>query len=81
MIEPGRYVLHISFENLESQRTLLKQLAEPLGVRNKFLIKGLINMLDEIEWQEKNTNTSCQDRKVTLEIERASQPAQANGSS
>lgn len=82
---PGSYKLYVDFQTLNSQRALLKQLEEPLTVRNKFLLRGIIKLLNDIEWQEANTDTSChQDKKdkvVTLEIERASQQAPAAGSS
>jgi hypothetical protein len=79
---PGSYKLYVDFQTLNSQRALLKQLEEPLTVRNKFLLRGIIKLLNDIEWQEANTDTSChQDKVVTLEIERASQQAPAAGSS
>lgn len=70
----GKYVLAIDFKNLSEQAALLKKLAEPLSGSNKFLINGLLRMIDEIVLQEQSLDTSV--KVVNSEIRRASQPSQ-----
>ena len=69
MIDPGVYSLRLNFNDLEAQRELLLQLSPPLSFRNKFLINGLIRLIDEIIHQEKTTDTSIGSRAVKTDVQ------------
>lgn len=60
----GKYNLAVDFNSLEDQKTLIEGMIPFMSLRNRFLLRGLVNLLSEIKRQE----LTCDTRAVTVDV-------------